>query len=133
PAAVWCCVSALGSDGPEAGLTAFDLVAQALSGLLLSNAQGSDSVPRRAGGIAMADFTAGMLAAVAVLSGLLGRVRDGAPGVEVSLLGAALAGQGPRFVSVERLDRAGRDERGTDPPLPTHDDLERGARTRRPA
>lgn len=131
PAAVWCCVSALGSDGPEAELTAFDLVAQALSGLLLSNAQGSDLVPRRAGGIAMADFTAGLLAALAVLSGLVARVRDGAPGIEVSLLGAALAVQAQRFVSVEKLDRAGRERRGSDPPLATADDLERHARDRR--
>src|SRR5579863_2345624 len=59
PAAVRCCVSALGSDGPEAALPAFDLVAQALSGLLLGGAHIADTVPQRAGGIAMADFTAG--------------------------------------------------------------------------
>ena len=68
PAAVWCCVSALGSDGPEAELTAFDLVAQALSGLLIANANGADPVPQRAGGIAVADFTAGLLAAIAALA-----------------------------------------------------------------
>ena len=32
PRAAWCMVSALGTDGPEAELTAFDLVAQALLG-----------------------------------------------------------------------------------------------------
>ena len=101
PAAVWCCVSALGSDGPESSLTAFDLVAQALSGLLMAGARDSDRVPQRAGGIAMADFTAGLLAAIAVLAGLLGRARDGGRGLEVSLLGAALAVQAQRFVSVE--------------------------------
>ena len=30
PQTVWCCVSALGSEGPDAAVTAFDLVAQAL-------------------------------------------------------------------------------------------------------
>jgi crotonobetainyl-CoA:carnitine CoA-transferase CaiB-like acyl-CoA transferase len=120
PAAVWCCVTALGSDGPEASLTAFDLVAQALSGLLLANARPSDPVPQRAGGIAMADFTAGMLAAIAVLAGLAGlagpagRGRGRAPGLEVSLLGAALAVQAQRFVSVEALG----------PPPVTADDLD---------
>ena len=131
PAAVWCCVSALGSDGPEAELTAFDLVAQALSGLLLADARGSDSVPERAGGIAMADFTAGLLAAIAVLGGLLGRDRDRARGFEVSLLGAALAVQTQRFVSVEARDRrsrAGRRGRGA---LAASEDLERLARARR--
>jgi crotonobetainyl-CoA:carnitine CoA-transferase CaiB-like acyl-CoA transferase len=130
PEAVWCCVSALGSDGPEASLTAFDLVAQALSGLLLADARGSDSVPERAGGIAMADFTAGLLAAIAVLSGLLGRARDGARGFEVSLLGAALAVQAQRFVSVEARDGASRSGRRGGA-LATSEDLKRLARARR--
>ena len=120
PDAVWCCVSALGSDGPEASLTAFDLVAQALSGLLLANAGSGAAVPQRAGGIAMADFTAGLLAAIAVLTGLLARERGGASGIEVSLLGAALAVQAQRFVSVESLD-GGRQPR---PALATGDDLQ---------
>ena len=110
PRAVWCSVSALGSDGPDAGVTAFDLVAQALSGLLLADPRPGDPVPRRAGGIAMADFTAGLLSAISVLAGLAGRTADreaDAAGVEVSLLGAALAVQAQRFVSIPEVD-AGR-------------------------
>jgi crotonobetainyl-CoA:carnitine CoA-transferase CaiB-like acyl-CoA transferase len=103
PRAVWCVVSALGSDGPDADLTAFDLVAQALSGLLLADARPGDDRPRRAGGIAMADFTAGLLAAISVLAGLVGR-GTGAAGMEVSLLGAALAVQAQRFVAVGARD-----------------------------
>jgi crotonobetainyl-CoA:carnitine CoA-transferase CaiB-like acyl-CoA transferase len=106
PEAVWCCVSALGSAGPQASLTAFDLVAQALSGLLLGGAQDAGGPPQRAGGIAMADFTAGLLAAIAVLAGLVARSRDAAPGLEISLLGAALAVQAQRFVSVDGVDPA---------------------------
>jgi crotonobetainyl-CoA:carnitine CoA-transferase CaiB-like acyl-CoA transferase len=132
PSAVWCCVSALGSDGPEAGLGAFDLVAQALSGLLLANAQGSDAVPQRAGGIAMSDFTAGLLAAIAALAGLVGRGGDGrASGLEVSLLGGALAVQAQRFVSVETLDWPARQRRMMGPPLATAADLEHHARAQR--
>ena len=114
PDAVWCCVSALGSDGPQSSLTAFDLVAQAMSGLLLAGAQEHDSPPQRAGGIAIADFTAGLLAAIAVLAGLVRRSRTTAPGIEVSLLGAALAVQAQRFVSVDGLD-----------PVPPRDPLDR--------
>jgi crotonobetainyl-CoA:carnitine CoA-transferase CaiB-like acyl-CoA transferase len=123
PDAVWCCVSALGSDGPEASLTAFDLVAQALSGLLLANAGSGAAVPQRAGGIAMADFTAGLLAAIAVLTGLLARERSGASGIEVSLLGAALAVQAQRFVSVEALDAERRTGRPLEAALATAEDL----------
>jgi crotonobetainyl-CoA:carnitine CoA-transferase CaiB-like acyl-CoA transferase len=104
PDAVWCCVSALGSDGPDGNLTAFDLVAQALSGLLFANAHPADPVPQRAGGIAMADFTAGLLATIAVVAGLVGRGRGTAPALEVSLLGAALAVQAQRFVLVTDVD-----------------------------
>jgi crotonobetainyl-CoA:carnitine CoA-transferase CaiB-like acyl-CoA transferase len=114
PDAVWCCVSALGSDGPQASLTAFDLVAQAMSGLLVSGAQDAASPPQRAGGIAIADFTAGLLAATAVLAGLVGRSRGAAPGLEVSLLGASLAVQAQRFVSVDGVD-----------PVPVRAELER--------
>jgi crotonobetainyl-CoA:carnitine CoA-transferase CaiB-like acyl-CoA transferase len=130
PAAVWCSVSALGSDGPEAGLTAFDLVAQALSGLLLANAHAADSVPQRAGGIAMADFTAGLLAVIAVLAGLFARSGERASGFEVSLLGAALAVQAQRFVSVEALDRESRDGRLALAPIATQKDLESQARAK---
>jgi crotonobetainyl-CoA:carnitine CoA-transferase CaiB-like acyl-CoA transferase len=131
PSAVWCCVSALGSDGPEAPLTAFDLIAQALSGLLLAGAQGSGSVPQRAGGIAMADFTAGLLAVIAVLAGLAERGRERASGFEVSLLGAALAVQAQRFVSVEELDRPARELRRRGPAQATTEDLTRRARAQR--
>jgi crotonobetainyl-CoA:carnitine CoA-transferase CaiB-like acyl-CoA transferase len=133
PGTVWCCISALGSDGPEAELTAFDLVAQALSGLLLANAGSEAAVPQRAGGIAMADFTAGLLATIAVLSGLLGREGSTAPGMEVSLLGAALAVQAQRFVSVEELDREGRARRDPGVALATPADLEAHGQRQRAA
>jgi crotonobetainyl-CoA:carnitine CoA-transferase CaiB-like acyl-CoA transferase len=136
PRAAWCMVSALGSEGPEAELTAFDLVAQALSGLLLADARPGDAIPRRAGGIAMADFTAGLLAAISLLAGLVGRDGGGddggaAPGVEVSLLGAALAVQAQRFVSVEPLDGEDRRARARGRRPATAGDLAaQGARVR---
>jgi crotonobetainyl-CoA:carnitine CoA-transferase CaiB-like acyl-CoA transferase len=129
PRAVLCNVAALGGDGPDARLTAFDLIAQALSGLLLADVRPGDTVPRRAGGIAMADFTAGLLAAIAVLGGLYAAEHDpgAAPQVEVSLLGAALAVQAQRFVSVEPLDAEARARRLTATPLRSEADLARHA------
>ncbi len=129
---VCCAVSALGSDGPQAELKAFDLVAQALSGLLLADVRMGDEVPRRAGGIAMADFTAGLLAAIAVLAGLIGRTNTGgdAPALEVSLLGSALAVQAQHFVSVEAVDAPEREQRLAGSPMATSEDLAgRAART----
>jgi crotonobetainyl-CoA:carnitine CoA-transferase CaiB-like acyl-CoA transferase len=103
PRCVSVCVSAFGSDGPDSERPAYDLIGQALSGLLLADPRRGDEVPHRPGGLALADFTAGLLAALAVAAGLLGRT-DQAPDVEVSLLGAALALQAQRFVSVEGKD-----------------------------
>jgi crotonobetainyl-CoA:carnitine CoA-transferase CaiB-like acyl-CoA transferase len=129
PRAAWCGISALGSEGPDAELNAFDLIAQALSGLLLADVRSGDTFPRRAGGIAMADFTAGLLAAIAVLGGLYAAEHghDAAPGVEVSLLGAALAVQAQRFVSVQSLDAADRRARLAQPRPSTAQDLARRA------
>jgi crotonobetainyl-CoA:carnitine CoA-transferase CaiB-like acyl-CoA transferase len=84
----------------------YDLIAQAASGLLLADARPGDDVPRRSGGIAMADLTAGLLTFSAALIGLTDRFRRGgddeaSKGIEVSLLGAALAVQVQRFVSLE--------------------------------
>ena len=109
PRCVIVCVSAFGSHGPDSNRPAYDLIGQALSGLLLADPRPGDSVPRRTGGLALADFTAGLLAALSVTAGLLGRddrvaARQDAPEVEVSLLGAALALQAQRFVSVDSID-----------------------------
>jgi crotonobetainyl-CoA:carnitine CoA-transferase CaiB-like acyl-CoA transferase len=105
------CVSAFGSDGPDSNRPAYDLIGQALSGLLLADPRPGDTVPRRTGGLALADFTAGLLAALAVTSALLGRNGE-APEVEVSLLGAALALQAQRFVRIEGEPRAAGDGDG---------------------
>ena len=104
------CVSAFGSDGPDASRPAYDLIGQALSGLLLADPRPGDTVPRRTGGLALADFTAGLLAALSVAAALLGR-DESAPEIEVSLLGAALALQAQRLVAVDGIDE--RDGRPT--------------------
>ena len=124
PECVWVSISAFGSDGPDARRPAYDLVAQALSGLLMADTRPEDEVPRRMGGLAVADFTCGLLAAIAVLAGLAGRGHGRARGIEVSLLGAALAVQAQRFVSVEAIDRPARAERlEAGPPFATPEDL----------
>jgi crotonobetainyl-CoA:carnitine CoA-transferase CaiB-like acyl-CoA transferase len=87
-------VSAFGRTGPLAAAPAYDLVAQARAGLLTAHASRGDSVPVRAGGIPMADLTAGFLLSTGVLAALV-RARESGVGelVEISLLAAALAVQ----------------------------------------
>jgi crotonobetainyl-CoA:carnitine CoA-transferase CaiB-like acyl-CoA transferase len=87
-------VTSYGTKGPLAGAPAYDLVAQARAGLLTAHASRGDAVPVRAGGIPMADLTAGFLLATGVLAALV-RARETGAGelVDVSLLAAALAVQ----------------------------------------
>jgi crotonobetainyl-CoA:carnitine CoA-transferase CaiB-like acyl-CoA transferase len=87
-------VTSFGTSGPLAGTPAYDLVAQARAGLLTAHASPGDIVPVRAGGIPMADLTAGFLLASGVLAALV-RARETGIGelVDVSLLAAALAVQ----------------------------------------
>jgi crotonobetainyl-CoA:carnitine CoA-transferase CaiB-like acyl-CoA transferase len=105
PSAVIVKISAFGSDGPDGDRAGYDLSAQAASGLLMADARVGDDVPIRAGGIAMTDFSAGMLAAVAALAGVVRARATGRGGeIELSLLGAGLALQAQRFVSVNSED-----------------------------
>ena len=71
PALVVGVVTSFGPHGPLAGRPAYDLVAQGRSGLLTSHASHGDTVPVRAGGIPMADLTAGHLLATGVLAALV--------------------------------------------------------------
>jgi crotonobetainyl-CoA:carnitine CoA-transferase CaiB-like acyl-CoA transferase len=98
PLAVVVAVSAFGSDGPYAGRIGYDLIAQAYSGLLMTDARLEDTVPRRSGGIPFSDITAGLLACISVTSGLTAREHRHGHHFEVSLLGAALATQIQTFV-----------------------------------
>ncbi len=94
PALVIGRVSSFGASGPLADAPAYDLIAQARAGLLTAHAARGDAVPVRAGGLPMADLTAGFLLATGVLAALV-RARETGEGelVDVSLLAAALAVQ----------------------------------------
>ncbi|HUG65462.1 MAG TPA: CoA transferase [Gaiellaceae bacterium] len=100
-------VSSFGTSGPLADAPAYDLVAQARAGLLTAHASRGDTVPVRAGGIPMADLTAGFLLATGVLAALV-RARETGEGeiVDVSLLAAAMAVQLQDLVWLE-ADGAG--------------------------
>src|SRR5262249_2056408 len=87
-------VTSFGTSGPLADAPAYDLIAQGRAGLLTAHASRGDDVPVRAGGIPIADLTAGFLLASGVLAALV-RARETGEGelVDVSLEAAALAVQ----------------------------------------
>lgn len=85
---ILCSISGFGQDGPEAGRASFDLVGQALSGLMSINGE-PESGPTKLG-LPLADLGAGLWAAIAVLAALTATPRSPAH-LDISMR-AGLAG-----------------------------------------
>jgi formyl-CoA transferase/CoA:oxalate CoA-transferase len=82
-----------GFSGGDRELPAYDLLAQAMSGLM--SVTGEPDGPPQKAGVALLDLLAGLEVAVGALAALLGRARGGSagpsPAVEVSLMEASVA------------------------------------------
>ena len=75
PGVVYASISGFGQDGPYGGLPGFDQVAQGMGGLMsITGLPGQG--PVRAG-IPVADLSAGLFAALGVMTALLGRTQTG--------------------------------------------------------
>ncbi len=91
PAAVYASISGFGSGPGGAGLPGYDLIVQAVSGLMSLTGE-SDGEPLRSG-VAVFDVMAGLHLTVGVLAALRERERTGrGQHVEVDLLSSALSG-----------------------------------------
>src|SRR5438105_7854376 len=89
PRLVYCSISGFGHTGPFADRGGFDLVAQAMSGML--SITGSPQEPAKVG-VPISDLNAGLFASHAILAALLSRSRTGeGQYIDTSLLEAALA------------------------------------------
>lgn len=89
PALVYCSISGYGQTGPYRERGGFDLVAQAMSGVL--SVTGSEQEPAKVG-VPLSDLNAGLYASHAILAALLSRVRTGeGQYIDTSLFEAALA------------------------------------------
>jgi crotonobetainyl-CoA:carnitine CoA-transferase CaiB-like acyl-CoA transferase len=90
PALVYCSISGFGGTGPERDRRGFDLVAQAMSGLMsVTGHAGAEPVKV---GVPLADLNAGAFGALGVLSAYVERLRTGrGQRVDTSLLEGALA------------------------------------------
>lgn len=89
PALVYASISGFGQTGPWAQRPGFDLIAQALSGILSATGLPGQQPVKNA--IPVGDLGAGLFAAVGILSALLGRARSGVGQyIDASLFEAAL-------------------------------------------
>lgn len=91
PRLVYCSVSGFGLDGPYRDRGGFDLIAQAMSGIMSFTGEEGSQAPCAAG-VPLADLSAGVFAALGVLAALQSRHATGkGQHVEASLLESALA------------------------------------------
>jgi crotonobetainyl-CoA:carnitine CoA-transferase CaiB-like acyl-CoA transferase len=91
PGVVFCSISAFGSSEAGAALPGYDLLLQAMSGLMSVTGE-PDGQPLKAGA-ALVDLICGLYATMGILGALQARTRDGhGQRLEVSLMDSALTG-----------------------------------------
>ena len=106
PRLIYCEVTAHGRAGPEADRPGYDMILQAMSGLMACETKLDNGVPQQIWSTPLIDTTAGFCLAWCVCGALFAREQTGkGQKVETSLLGSALALMGARFLNVEDLDR----------------------------
>jgi crotonobetainyl-CoA:carnitine CoA-transferase CaiB-like acyl-CoA transferase len=90
PGLIYCSLSGFGRTGPYKDRRGFDLVAQAMSGIMTITGPGPDAAPCKAGP-PLADITCGILAAMGILAAYTHRLKTGqGQWVDTSLYEAAL-------------------------------------------
>jgi crotonobetainyl-CoA:carnitine CoA-transferase CaiB-like acyl-CoA transferase len=90
PALIYCSLSGFGRTGPYKHRRGFDLVAQAMSGIMSFTGERPDGPPVKCGP-PLSDITAGLLAAMGILAAYAHRLKTGeGQWVETSLFEAAL-------------------------------------------
>jgi crotonobetainyl-CoA:carnitine CoA-transferase CaiB-like acyl-CoA transferase len=90
PALIYCSLSGFGRTGPYRHRRGFDLVAQAMSGIMSFTGERADGPPVKCGA-PLSDITAGILAAMGILAAYTHRLKTGeGQCVDTSLFEAAL-------------------------------------------
>ena len=108
PGLIYCSIVGFAGEGPAAELPGYDLLIQAMSGLMSITGQPGD-VPTKVGS-AITDMAAGLYATIGVLAALQARSQTGrGQRVEVSLFDSALnalLNQGSAYVNAEVVPSA---------------------------
>ena len=111
PRLVYCENTAFGREGPHSSRPGYDIIAQAMTGLMASEDKIRDGVPQQVQSTPVADFATGISTAWSVCAALYHRERSGkGQKIETNLLGSALAVQSMRFAEVQSADAERRAE-----------------------
>ena len=111
PRLVYCELTAYGRRGPDAHRPGYDMIIQAMTGMIASETKTVDDVPSWVWSSPLIDTSSGIAMAGAVSAALFARERTGVgQKIETTLLGQALNLMGARFIHVEKLDRETREK-----------------------
>jgi len=111
PRLIYCDNTAFGRNGPHAYRPGYDLIVQAMSGLMASEGKLVDGVPQVISSTAVADFATGIAIAWGVCAALFVRERTGkGQKIDTNLLGTALGVQTGSFMEVAAFDAESRQE-----------------------
>jgi crotonobetainyl-CoA:carnitine CoA-transferase CaiB-like acyl-CoA transferase len=107
PRLVYCENTAFGRQGPDSYRPGYDIIIQAMSGLMASENKVLNGVPQVVSSTAVADFSTGIMMAYGITAALLAREKTGrGQKVEAALLGTALAVQTSAFTYIDAVDDA---------------------------
>ena len=111
PRLVYCELTAYGRQGPDAHRPGYDMIIQAMTGMIASETKTVDDVPSWVWSSPLIDTASGVGMAGSVSAALFARERTGVgQKIETTLLGQALNLMGARFLHVEKLDRETREK-----------------------
>ena len=111
PQLIYCENTAFGSKGPDSSRPGYDIVVQAMTGLIASEGNLLDGVPQQIRSTPLVDFASGVTIAWAICAALYHRERSGeGQKIETSLLASSLGFQTMRFTEVESEDKERRAE-----------------------
>ena len=111
PRLVYCELTAYGRRGPDSHRPGYDMIIQAMTGMIASETKTVDDVPSWVWSSPLIDTASGIAMAGSVSAALFARERTGmGQKIETTLLGQALNLMGARFLHVEKLDREMREK-----------------------
>ena len=103
--------TAYGRRGPHSQRPGYDIIIQAMSGLMSGDGKILDGVPQQISATAVADTSTGLAIAWGACAALFARERTGkGQKIEATLLATSLAVQTMRFVQVDMVDKEPRKE-----------------------
>ncbi|MCE7927453.1 MAG: CoA transferase [Dehalococcoidia bacterium] len=110
PGLIYAALSAFGPQGPYSGRPGFDLLVQAMSGIMDFERKVERGVPVGITSFAPADLSTGMFTAYAIAAALFMRERSGlGQKIDTSLFASAIAIQYRPTLAIESLDRENRE------------------------